>query len=93
MKASKMHEVRGSYNGNWIIGHKSNGSITYYADSKEDAEQTLREWDAAPILLTQLIEANKIIENLRREGSISEESIRVNMFLEDSNEAIKKATA
>lgn len=54
-KASDMHEVRRMLSSDrYIIGHKSNDSITYYAQNEEDAKRTLALWDAAPEMLEAL---------------------------------------
>lgn len=83
-KASQNNEVRELASGRWAIMGCSNSSITYYATSKEDAEQTLQEWDAAPDLLKALKILKIEIEplQLNRRGAM----------LCNINAAINKAT-
>ena len=64
---SNMHEVRQLSDGKWIVGHRSNSSITYYANSKKQAEQMLKIWDAAPELLEALIKIRHWYERNQKE--------------------------
>ncbi len=86
-KASQNNEVREYQKGRWAIVGKSNSCIAYYASSKEDAEQTLNEWDAAPELLEVLKDVDSYFYMLWNMDALSVESV----IWEQVNQAIKKA--
>ena len=82
-KASQNNEVRcfDEANNRWAIMGRSNGSIVYYAQSEDDARQTLQLWDSAPDLLAAL---QLVLVHL--------DDSRVDLALYEAHQGIKKAT-
>ncbi len=90
--ASSMHEVKEIEPGRYILGHRSNGSITYYAKSKEDAEHVLRLWDNASQLLAALEEVLSCERCVTVQLGRQTGKTHYKNALEQAEKAIKKAT-